>query len=215
MNSTLVLQPGAIRDIAPLLLDEHREPWPVPAKVLAETTAHERAMFGVLQGLYGFLTAELVAFLREFIGERTAIEIGAGRGALAKALGIPATDNRQQERPDVKAYYAALRQPTVRYGDHVEALDALAAVKKYQPDIAIGCWVTHRYNPARHELGGNADGVDEEALLDRCPVYVLIGNEKVHAAKTIWQRPHTIHYPPWLFSRAFNGTRDFIAIWER
>ncbi len=215
MLHTVVLDPSRIRDISPLLLDEQGQLKVVPASVLAQTTREERALFGVRHAYYGFLTEELVAFLREFIGERTAIEIGAGHGGLARALGIPATDNRQQERDDIRAHYEMLRQPTIRYGHNVESLDAEQAVRRYQPQVVVASWVTHRYDPRRHGAGGNQDGVQEEDIIANCDAYVFIGNERVHAGKSIWALPHARQTPPWLYSRAGNGSPDFIAIWER
>lgn len=203
------------RDLAPLLLDASGALQVVSADLLAQTTAEERARFGVEHGIYGLLTEDLIHFLRTFIAGRRAIEIGAGHGRLAAALNIPATDNRQQEEPDVKAYYEALGQPPVRYGGHVERLEAADAISLYRPEIVIASWVTHRYRPERHEAGGNASGVDEEGVIAACDAYVLIGNTRVHQHKSIWSLPHRRIEPPWLYSRAINGTPDFIAIWER
>lgn len=210
---TTVLDPRSIRDISGLLLDEQGRLKVVPASVLAQTTREERALFGVRHGLYSFPTLELVEHVRTLIGGRKAIEIGAGYGVLAAALGIPATDNRQQEQPDIAAYYAALRQPTVPYGPNVERLDSRQALAKYRPQVVVGCWVTHRYDPRRHEAGGNQDGVVEEEVIDSCEAYVFIGNEKVHAGKSIWSRPHEKMTAPWVYSRAANGSPDFIAVW--
>lgn len=117
-------------------------------------------MFGVRRGLHSFPTSELCEFLRERIRGRKAIEIGAGHGVLARQLGIPATDNRHQEDQDVRAHYARLGQPTVPYGDNVERLDAEAAVASYKPEVAIACWVTHRFDANRPEAGGSTTGVD-------------------------------------------------------
>src|SRR6185295_2017181 len=51
--------------------------------------------------IYVLPTTELIDWLRtEIVG--TAIEIGAGHGAISRALGIPITDSRMQERPDIK-----------------------------------------------------------------------------------------------------------------
>lgn len=211
--TAFILNPADVRDISPLLLDEAGCLKIVSSSVLAATTREERAMFGVRHAFYGLPTIELIEHLKSLIAGRSAIEIGAGSGVLAQALGIPATDNRQQEWPSVQEYYAALRQPTIRYGDHVEALDAKAAVAKYKPQVVIASWVTHRYDPARHEAGGNQDGVDEVALLKHCEEYILIGNEKVHASKPLWALPHTKEQLPFLFSRAANGSADFIARW--
>lgn len=203
-----------LRDLAPVLLDASGRLKVVPASVLGETTLEERGWFGVRHGVYGLVTTELVEHLRGFIGSRSAIEIGAGHGVLAQALGIAATDNRQQEQPDIKAYYALLRQPVVRYGDNVEKLDAMAAVRKYRPQVVIASWVTHRYDERRPRAGGNMHGVVEEAVISACEHYVFIGNERVHAAKSIWALPHTRSTPPWLYSRATNGSGDFIAVWS-
>lgn len=94
---------------------------------------------------------------RSRIKGRIAIEIGAGHGVLAGALSIPATDNRQQEDPELRAYYAQIGQSTVPYGENVEKLDAAAAVAKYRPNIVVACWVTHRFDPKRPHAGGMRD----------------------------------------------------------
>ncbi len=209
-----VIDPSKVRDLAPLLLDAQCQLNVVPASALAETSREERAYFGVRHGIYGLLTVELLAWLREFIDGRSAIEIGSGHGRLAAELGIPATDNRQQEDPLIRAYYEALNQPVIRYGANVEKLDALSAVKKYQPQVVVASWVTHKWDPRRHEAGGNQDGVVEEEVIEGCEHYVFIGNERVHAGKSIWALAHRKETPPWLFSRATNGSADFIAVWE-
>jgi hypothetical protein len=53
---------------------------------------------------YGIVTEELIEWLRQFIGGRNAIEVGSGAGDLAYHLKIPATDNRMQEWPEIKAH---------------------------------------------------------------------------------------------------------------
>lgn len=204
-----------VRDIAPSLLDEHGTLCVVPASVLSATTAQERLALGLRHGLYSYPTEELVAFLRERIGGRRAIEIGAGNGVLAKTLGIPATDNRQQEEAEFRAYYAARDRATVQYGDDVEKLDAAAAVKKHRPQVVVACWVTHRYDPRRPRAGGSVTGVNEEDIVQSCEEYIFIGNEQVHEHKSIWSLPHEKLAPSWLYSRAVNGSPNFIAVWRR
>jgi hypothetical protein len=209
------LNPTRVRDISDLVLDARGHLRILPAHKLAATTPQERLLCGVRHGLYGFPTLELVDFLRARIAGRTAIEIGAGHGLLAQALGIPATDNRQQEDPAIQAHYRALGQPTVPYGDHVEKLDAAAALAKYRPQVVIACWVTHRFEAHRAHAGGSSTGVDEAAVIAACDAYIVIGNERVHAHKPIWALPHEKLTPPWLYSRAVNGSADFVAIWRR
>lgn len=203
------------RDLSPFLLNNEGCLKTVPAAFFEKTTAEERGFFGVNHGIYGLLTEELVAHLKMLIGDHSTIEIGAGRGELAAALGIVATDSWQQAAPDMQLLYRGLGQAPIQYGKHVEKLDALSAVKKYRPHTVLGCWVTHKYSPARHWAGGNEKGVEEEAVLQACQRYIFIGNESVHAKKSLWSKPHTKYHPAWLYSRAVNGSPDFIAIWER
>lgn len=211
--SVFSIDPNGVRDIAPEVLGPDGRLRVLPAEYWATTSPEERALFGHRHGVYGFPTTELVEYLKELIGDRKAIEIGAGSGVLAEALGIPATDSKQQEEAEYRAHYATIKQPIVPYGPNVIKCEASEAVRKYKPDVVIGCWVTHKYDMRRHSAGGNEVGVKEEYILDRCETYVVIGNEKVHAGKSIWKQPHSIIYPDWLYSRARNGTRDFIAVW--
>jgi hypothetical protein len=208
------VDPATVRDLRGDALDADGRLRVLPAAYWATTTALERNQFGMRHGLYSFPTTELVAHLRGVIRGRRAIEIGAGHGVLAAAVGIPATDSHQQNKEPYRSYYRQHRQPTVPYGPNVVDEPAWRAVRLYHPDVVIAAWVTHRYDPARHAAGGNEGGVDEADLLRRC-TYIVIGNEQVHADKSIWDRPHTIDYPPWLYSRAINGSRDFIATWTK
>lgn len=208
-----VLDPKSIRDIAADVLDNQGRLRVLPAAYWATTTPEERALFGHRHGLYSYPTVELVEYLRDLIDGRSAIEIGAGHGVLAEALGIPATDNRMQEKDPYRQVYAMTLQPTVPYGPNVIDCHASRAVRKYNPQVVINCWVTHKYDPLRHEAGGNEIGVDEEDILRHCETYVVVGNEKVHQGKKIWRRPHRIEHPPFVYSRSRNGTREFIATW--
>jgi hypothetical protein len=145
---------ASVRDIASLLLDSHGRLRVVPARSLEDTTAQERLVFGVRHGLYSFPTEELCDFIRARIQGKSAIEIGAGHGALAAALALPATDNRRQEEPELKAHYRQIGQPTVPYGDHVEKLDAVLALRKYRPNVVVACWVTHLFDAHRPDAEG-------------------------------------------------------------
>ena len=213
--SSFVINPDQVRDISGLLLDADGSIRVTPAATFKATTAEERLLFGVRHGIYGFPTGELIAFLRQRIDGRSAIEIGAGHGILAAALGIPATDNRQQEAPAIRDHYRLIGQPTIRYGNHVEQLDAASAVMKYRPRVVIASWVTHRYDATQPHAGGSDTGIDEASIIASCDEYVFIGNEHVHAHKPIWALPHRRFIPDWLYSRAANGSRDLIASWTR
>ena len=185
----------------------------MPASFYRNTTPEERAMLGHATGAYVLPTLELVAWLRDRIAGRRAVEIGAGNGVLAEALGITATDSKLQQRPEIAEHYRRMGQPTTTYGPNVEHLDSDEAVNTLQPEVVVAAWVTHRYDEKRHEAGGNYWGVDESYVLSGCQEYLFVGNTQVHAGKSIWDRPHELLQPDWLFSRAINGTPDFLAIW--
>lgn len=132
---------------------------------------------------------------------------------LAAALGIPATDNWMQQDDPYRGIYERIGQAIAPYGPNVVRAHASQAVRLFRPRVVIGCWVTHKYNPARHYAGGNEIGVDEEDILRNCETYIVVGNEQVHEHKAIWSRRHEIEYPPYLYSRALNQGREFIATW--
>lgn len=211
--STFILDPAKIRDISPEALDEHGRLRVLPTSWWATTTPEERALFGHRYGLYSFPTVELVEHLRSVIDGRSAIEIGAGHGVLAESLDIPATDNKMQEKEPYRSIYTATNQPIVPYGPNVIDCPANVAVRKYRPEVVIGCWVTHKYDPRRHAAGGNEVGVDEEDILAHCGAYVFIGNDSAHKGKKIWRNRHQIEHLPFIVSRSMKPGTDYIAVW--
>lgn len=214
-DDALEIDTRLVRDVAPDVLDGDGRLRVMPAAFWAATTVRERALFGHRHGAYVLPTIELVEHLAGLIDGRKAIEIGAGNGVLAQALGIPATDSRQQEDPRVQAIYRSMfSQPVVAYGSNVEHLHASRAVRVHKPQVVIGSWVTWKYDPTRPDAKGNDQGVDEFDVLRHCDTYILIGNTKVHAPGPLWERRHEVSHPPYLFSRAHNGTPDFIAVWQ-
>lgn len=189
----------------------------LPYNDLKDIPQEHLSVFCVYNGIYTLPTQELVDFLSEEIGEaqdRT-VEIGAGNGVLGRALGIKSTDNLMQLTPDIKAYYESLGQAIVSYGDNVEKLDAMQAVKKYSPEIVIAAWVTHKYNAREHWRGGNAMGVDENTLLKKVKKYIMVGNVSVHGKKPILSLPHRTILAPWILSRSVSSDQNLIYIWER
>ena len=174
----------------------------------------EISMFCVRHGLYSIPTFELVQWLSQELGQDPAIEIGAGNGVLADALGIPAYDNKMQDRPEVQAYYKTLGQTPVTYGPNVVEMDAEMAVYTAKPKVVIAAWVTHLYDPSEHWREGNAYGVREEEIIKRAK-YIFVGNTQPHKFKPILEVPHTMHRFPWLVSRGFLSSENFIAVWEK
>lgn len=165
-------------------------------------------------GFYSLPTIELVDWLKTQIDIDSTIEIGAGHGALARELKIPATDSRYMEDPEIKAYYDLLKQPVTIYPADIIKLDAISAIKYYKPKFVIGCWITHKYNETEHYRGGNMFGVDEEFLLKHVNKYIMIGNELNHYNKKILELPHIELKFPWLFSRSLEPSKNIIYIWQ-
>lgn len=186
----------------------------LPAEFWRQYTQEEIAVFCNRNAIYCVPTAELVGWLQDRIAGRRAIEIGSGNGVLAAALGIPATDNRMQEWPDVAAHYRLIRQPLVRYGDNVERLDAGVALARYRPQVVIAAWVTHKYKSSEHWREGNMHGVEEQKILKRAE-YIFIGHDYVHRNKPILELPHETVEPPWLVSRATSQGKDHIKVWTK
>lgn len=161
-------------------------------------------------GIYVLPTAELIAWLKEnIIG--TAIEIGAGNGAIARALNIPITDSRMQERADIKLLYSMSGQPVITYPDDVEKLPALPAIIKYKPDTVIGAFITHKYTEQAGD--GNMYGVEEELVLSKVKRYINIGNKGTHKNKPVLKsHAHSEHYAEWLITRSVNQVENRIFI---
>jgi hypothetical protein len=170
-------------------------------------------LFAHMRGYYCLPTTELVDWLRVNFDLTSAIEIGAGHGALARCLNIPATDSKLQENPEVKLIYQLISQPITNYPKDVIKLDAIEAIKKFKPKVVIGCWVTHLYKEEDSHLEGNLFGIDEEWLLNNVEKYIIIGNEITHNKKRILKRPHKKFQFPWLFSRSLNPAHNIIYVW--
>jgi hypothetical protein len=168
-----------------------------------------------LNARYGLPTRELIDFLKIFIADKTAIEIGAGHGDLGYHLNIPCTDSKLQSRPEIALFYKMLKQPVIQYPDDVEELEALEAINKYKPQVVIASWVTEYIAPDETPppQGGSVHGVNEEQLLDMVDYYILIGNLSVHGDKKIMKRRHTAYKPSFICSRASNPDDDRIFVW--
>jgi hypothetical protein len=165
---------------------------------------------------YGLPTQELVAWLRDYIGNRLTIEIGAGAGDLAHHLGIAATDSKIQDDPRAARFYDLMKTPRIAYPHWVEKLDALAAIKRYRPAIVIGSWITHWIDPNKPppKGGGSMFGVREDRLLRIGVTYVFIGNMVVHQHKPILKLPHLELALPFLRSRARHPEYNRVLIWN-
>lgn len=210
------IKPAHIRDIREIVLDENGRFKIMPASFWRGTSTNERMLFAHQTGIYSYPTVELVERLKEIIAGRSAIEIGAGNGVLAETLGIPATDSYQQSEEKYRKIYGAIDQELVPYGPNVEKLSAYDAVRKYDPQVVLGCWVTHKFNKNEPWRKGNEVGIDELDILEHCEEYLFVGNtgaETGHSQKPIWQTLHTSEKPDYLYSRAKDHKKEFLGRW--
>lgn len=164
---------------------------------------------------YVFPTIELVDFLKQHIGSRTAIEIGSGNADLYYHLGIRGTDSCiQKSDAMVSAYYAMTGQPITNPPDDVLALEANQAVEQLKPQVVIGSWVTQKIDQDDPCGSGSMFGVDHELLVSKTEQFIMIGNDAVHGHSRIMSRPHQTISVPWLKSRASQPQLDRIYIWN-
>ncbi len=168
-----------------------------------------------LNGRYGLPTTELVAWLKERIAGRSAVEIGAGCGDLGFRLGIPMTDSFQQVTdPATVGMLAQFRQAPATPLPDVEPEDAETAVRRRKPRVVIASWVAERSKPKEEGGTGNVHGPREEDILGRCESYIFVGNEAVHGKKRLRRVPHLMFKYPWLVSRARKPELNVIYLWE-
>lgn len=190
----------------------------LPYEYLKPFSQNEISQFCVENGFYVVPTVELVVFLQNEIGENNndkAMEIGAGHGAISRSLNIRAIDNFMQLKPEIKALYDNLKQEIVPYGKHVEKMDGNEAIKKYKPNVVIGAYATHKYNPKEHWRGGNAYGFNEKLILERVKKYIHIGNKSTHSKKPILKYRHREIKEEWIVSRSQHIGENVIWIWEQ
>jgi hypothetical protein len=167
-------------------------------------------------GIYCVPTTELIDWLTPHIIKDKTIEIGAGNGAIGRVLNIPITDScYMRNNQQVILTYTLMRQPLTKYPDDIIELDAISAINHYAPDVVIGSWITHKYNPEQHEREGNMFGVDEQIILDNVKKYIMIGNESVHKQKPILEKHHIAFKADWLISRSMHINSNIIYIWEK
>ena len=199
--------------LMPMQSDGTRQLVAVPAQDLAQFKQPLLSLFCLINAIYQLPTVELIDWLEETIGDRTAIEIGAGVGAVGRELGIRMTDSYLQDGTNkaVAEYYAKVQQPMIQYPKDVIKLPALTAVAGMRPQVILGCWVTHKSTPANNWTG-NMWGIEEDKFKGLAEQYIVVGNHKTHGDKPILRQfPHKVYQFDWLYSRSLS--KDQNAIW--
>lgn len=207
--------PKGTKDISKELLDESGHIKLFPASYFNKFSWEEVRIFCHFYSRYCLVTQELIDTLKIFIGERKTIELGSGCGDLGYHLKIPLTDNRLQEEPDVKIIYEAMMQPIIKYPDSVEKLEALDAIEKYKPEVAISTWTTTFGDPTKENYGCNERGLKEFEIIKKVKTYIFVGSEEIHGDKPIIQKLyHNKITHPGLLSRTKNKSLNRIWIFN-
>lgn len=184
----------------------------MPSSFYKKIDENSLRLFMWKHGIYVLPTQELIDWLKENIHGK-AIEIGAGIGTISRALNIPITDSRMQERPEIEWYYRMGGQPTIKYPKDVEKLDYKEAIFKYQPQTVIGCFITHKYDEKTNT--GNAFGVEEEFILKNVPRYINVGNLQTHKDKPILKRNPASYNFDWLITRSVDQSLNRIWVHDQ
>ncbi len=204
-----------LSDIFDALIDEKGNLRCLPSYDLLSFGFDRLRLFAHHKGIYQFPTLELLNVLTEIIGENTCVEIGAGRGDIGRNLGIKITDSHQQNDPQYRKLYEASGQPTIKYPFDVEKLAYKDAIKKYRPSYVLGCWITHRYDPKRHDAGGNVAGIDASFVVQRTKKFIFVGNTEIHKN---WRIPEFSKQDIFTFdgivSRTSKG-QNFVMVLEK
>lgn len=174
-----------------------------------ELFRHEEIQwFCLTHGLYQVPTTELIDFLKQQITD-SAIEIGAGLGQIGHHLDIRMTDSKIQARTEMIEHYSMMGQPVIKYGDHVEKIGAITAVKKYNPRTVLGCWITTK-------TSWNTAGVKDFDMMPLIKKYIVVGNTKTHGDKEIFKHYKTTEIElPGLLSRSVYPQGNRVWIVER
>lgn len=188
---------------------------PVPAADLSRFTQEQMSAFCHKHAVYQLPTTELIRFLEDEIGDRTAIEIGAGNGAVGRALGITMTDSclQQSNLPGVRELYDLNGIPRIQYPDDVLKITGNHAVMQMKPQVVVGCWITERYNPVTNK--GNVYGVDELQLARHTQTYIHVGNSLTHGDKGLLGKYYYEEVKAgWLYSRSMQKEHNVIYIFN-
>jgi hypothetical protein len=196
-----------------VLLDNNGFLQPVPAAYLAALPVMHLKIWAVKNAVYQFVTLEMIDWLKNEIGDYTAIEICAGSGCIGRALGIVSIDRKLQENPLMQLYYTMMGQAPIKYPADVVTMEADYGVMFYKPDCVIGAFVT-QYGLEQNQ-NCNPFGPHEIKIVPQVKKYICFGNKHTHAGKHIFDLPHEELSFPWLFSRAKDQSLNRVWVWNR
>jgi hypothetical protein len=168
------------------------------------------------KGIYCLPTIELIDWLKQQIGNDSAIEICSGNGAIGRALQIPRTDSFIQQSPEIATIYKLIGQLPIAPPEDVQKFEANEAIDHFKPSVVIGSYVTQKFmvGDDQKNIGSSIYGVDELSLLPKVKKYITIGNTTTHGIKRSRNLPHATYRFDWLYTRSVKPEYNEIVVWE-
>lgn len=127
-------------------------------------------------------------------------------------MGIPTTDSRMQELDDIRELYRRQGAVPIVYPMDIEPLDALSAIRKYEPEYVIASYCTHLYGTGGAKAGSSM-GVDTRWVRSHCRRFYHIGNDDIHSRDPLMKMPHKRLSFDWLVTRG-DSSKARIYVWE-
>jgi len=216
LKGMTILTDHNIDYLDPVLIDETGLLKVVDSAILRAIDPEHLIVWGNRRGVYTYPTTELIAWLKEQIGGRRAIEICSGNGVIGRSLGIIRTDSYVQTTPEMIAYYQAFGQKPIEPPKDVYKFEANDGVDFFKPKVVVGCYATQKYQPGdeKTKTGSSLYGVDELAMLPKIETYISIGSDTSHNDKRIRKFKFEICRFDWLFTRSANQKENHICVWN-
>lgn len=201
----------------PILIDETGLLKVVDSATLKNIHPEHLLVWGNRRGVYTYPTTELIAWIKEKIAGRRAIEICSGNGVIGRALGITRTDSYIQTTDAMKLLYEAAGQKTIDPPKDVYKFEANDAVDFFKPKVVVGCYATQKYlsgDEGPPMIGSSVCGVDELTMLPKIETYINVGNDISHADKRIRKFKFETFRFDWLFTRSGDQSKNHICVWN-
>lgn len=197
-----------------VLLDERGIIKLFPAEFYHSLDNTDLRVWCLCRAIYQLPTIELIEWLKANFNLDKAIEIGAGNNYLYHHLNIKGVDNYSEQIPAVKLVHDILHEPSTNPPPEVEKIEAIAAIKKYQPETVIASWMTLKCEDPEGVDAGHKYAPDEQEILKTGVTYIHIANENIHGDREIMNKPHEKYYFDWLVSRGKYPEKNCIYVWN-
>jgi len=212
------LIPNAPTESVELLIGPAGSINPVPAAQIRALNPEAVLAYCHKYGIYQIPTLELITWIARYTANRNSLEICAGMGDLGRILGIRSSDSYMHLFPIVREAYERMQQPITAPPSSVEKLEALEAVKKYNPEVVIASWASEFSATPIPGRRTSPFGIHERQIWEHGSVdtYIVIGNHEVHDKRLPHLTPHeAVEGAPWLVSRAFDQKANFAYVWKK